>query len=58
MKPLYCIDGWPAKHPLDDFRNRAHRNALRTISRFMGKHPWSYAEFLYGQLVSGWIVPF
>ena len=54
MKPL--LDAVP--DPRDDQRNRVHAQALQTVSRFMGDHPWSYAEFLYGQLVSGWTVPF
>ena len=58
MKALYCIDGWPAEHPLDDYRNRHHRTALRTISRFMGSNWEDYCEFLYGCLVSRRTVPF
>ena len=54
MKPL--LDAVP--DPRDNTRNRVHAQALQTVSRFMGDHPWSYAEFLYGQLVSGWTVPF
>ena len=58
MKPLHSVNGRVCPHPLDAHRNRVHARALATVSAFMGKHPWSTAEFLYGQLVSGWTVPF
>ena len=58
MKALYAPNGWFTSHPLDQQRNHLHRKALSTVSRFMGQHPWDYAEFLYGQLVSGHTVPF
>ncbi|WP_200235735.1 hypothetical protein [Thiohalocapsa halophila] len=54
MKPLISA----VADPKDEQRNRVHANALATISAFMGNHPWSYAEFLYGELVSGWMMPF
>ena len=42
----------------DDSLNRAHRNALRTVSRFLGTGPYDYAEFFDGRLVNGHLVPF
>ncbi|WP_201244309.1 hypothetical protein [Halochromatium salexigens] len=42
----------------DAIRNRRHRRALQTISRFMGTDALDYAEFLHGELVSGWTCPF
>ena len=54
MKPLTSV----VPDPRDDQRNRVHAKALATVSAFMGDHPWSYAEFLYGRLVSGWTIPF
>jgi hypothetical protein len=43
---------------LDAHLNRTHCNALLTLSWFMGSGIDDYAEFLYGELVSGWTVPF
>jgi hypothetical protein len=43
---------------LDARLNRAHCNALLTVSWFMGTRIDDYAEFLRGRLVSGWTMPF
>ena len=33
--------------------NHQHRNALRTVTRYIGTRHWDYAECFYGRLVSG-----
>jgi len=47
-----------AGHLRDSALNHYHRNALRTVTWFLGRGPWDYAEFLYGRLISGWTCPF
>ncbi len=46
------------RRQLDNRLNRVHRNALRTVSRFMGKGSYDYAEFFTGRLVNGHLMPF
>lgn len=48
----------PERRCRDAALNSHHRNALDTVTRFMGHRFFDYAEFLYGELVSGWTVPF
>lgn len=43
---------------LDDRLNHMHRNALRTVSRYLGTGHYDYAEFSSGRLVNGHLVPF
>lgn len=42
----------------DEHLNRGHRNALRTVSRFLGTEFCDYAEFFDGKLITGSVVPF
>ena len=43
---------------LDTTLNQLHGNALGTVSRFLGRGHYDYAEFFAGRLVNGHLVPF
>ena len=43
---------------LDDTLNRCHRDALHTISRFLGSRPCDIAEFFDGHLTTRDDLPF
>jgi hypothetical protein len=43
---------------LDDSLNRINRNALRTVSRYLGTGQYDYAEFFSGKLLNGRDMPF
>ena len=43
---------------LDRNLNRIHRNALHTVSRYLGAGEYDYAEFFGGRLINGYIMTF